>query len=565
MSYTTKKSILALKKVRKDLISLFTSNKIKHPTDYDISSATGNEFTISFLKRQNSLSAKMVQILKSERSEKITIRTADINRIRITIRDIYTRQFLNDIEQSGNEQSTTKKLKVGRPKEEFGIFISQMIEFIELKSGVKHKANPGFYITLESFPNNKQVAVINCGDKYVTSKIICGLEIDNFYLSRLKYVDDKHIHISMVSGLVPEIKIRNDVIKIITNLEKEASNYNEHLDLHRETSVFFAQNENPIEIAYVLKNDQQAQMFADAIEGKCKVKKDGKQIRLFFDEATILELQKVENFLLLSDNQKGFVTIKSNTSGDVKENYVYSSSDYSDFLLLPFNRDVKKSHVMKLVKSMEKHGVTSFVTVVITDCIDGVMRKWVVDGQHRLAAFQFRNTPVLYTVVRASSKKEIVRLIADLNTTSRKWTTRNFLNAWHSLKIRDYEILKGILDETKLPLGFLLETLTEFEEKKAMGEFNRGDFEIVNEERGLRHIDYIMSLKPLLPRSYRIYSALVFYFRKCEEVGEYNNEVMVTRLQDYSEQIIFGTGITREHLVLRIDAIYTGQLLVPNE
>ncbi len=563
MYTTTEKLIKALSKVRKDLIGLFASHKVRHPEHYDISAADASkEFTIKFSNKQKQFSKKVLTAVQFNCKGKCKVTKQHGNEIRIAILDSYIEQFLST-EEVKDAQNTENKGQSGpgRPKEEFGLFIQKLVEFVEMKSGIKHKANPGFYITSEGGTSQKRIAVINCGEKYITNKIVLGIEMDSYYLARVENIDDKHIHITMNEQSPEMTKIRKNMELLLGVIEKEARDYAEYFILQRETSIFFACKENPIEIAYFFENDTQARIFSEAINDSCKVKKDGKQVRLFFEEEKIEELLKKESFLALPRKQVGLIT-KVSANSDVQETYVHTSFDYDEFRLLAFNRDIIKSHVTEIAESMNKHGVLSFVTVIITDCIDGVFRKWVVDGQHRLRAFELRQSPVLYTVTRANSKKEIVRLIADLNQTSRRWAIRNFLHAWHSLDIPDYTILKELLEKTKLPFSFLLEVLSESDRSKASRDFQNGDFEVVNEERSRRHVDYIMSLRLFLPRSSTIYSAFVHYFRKREEEGRYDNELMKMRMKDYGEQIMFAAGESKEGLIRKIDTIYTGELLM---
>lgn len=69
-------------------------------------------------------------------------------------------------------------------------------------------------------------------------------------------------------------------------------------------------------------------------------------------------------------------------------NFVYQSTEYEKFHCLPFNRKVKLGHVRNLIHSMNIHGPDlSVATVVDTDCVDGVLRRYYVDGQHRAKAW----------------------------------------------------------------------------------------------------------------------------------------------------------------------------------
>ncbi len=270
---------------------------------------------------------------------------------------------------------------------------------------------------------------------------------------------------------------------------------------------------------------------------------------------TSQSLSKGVNTTIAHGAKKGLATRENVLSMDSNPiAYVHSSTNYKDFFFLPFNRKRVKKHTREIIDSIERHGVIGFVTIVITDCIDGVLRKWIVDGQHRFDAFQKLGLPVLYTIAFADSKKEIVKLIADLNKTSRRWATRNFLFAWESIEIDDYKVLRNTLEETKLPITFLFEVFTGRDRTTATKLFQDGEFVVVNKEESLQYIQYVMDIKKFLPRSKEVYSGFVTFFR---QRSDYDHSVF---LKGFIEGKIDGNefvvGDKRESIVKKITSMY---------
>ena len=79
-----------------------------------------------------------------------------------------------------------------------------------------------------------------------------------------------------------------------------------------------------------------------------------------------------------------------------------------DLHLLPFNREVEYRD--DLVKKLSEFGFHGTITLIETDLIDGVMRKYIADGQHRAHTAQILNmefysalTPYTFTHVNDSS------------------------------------------------------------------------------------------------------------------------------------------------------------------
>lgn len=178
-----------------------------------------------------------------------------------------------------------------------------------------------------------------------------------------------------------------------------------------------------------------------------------------------------------------------------KVNY-FESDNYVIFNNLPFNRNVDKSHVRKLVESMKKNGFKGVIQIIKTKFIDGIERYYVVDGQHRLAAAAQLNIPIKFELTELSSKMETAEFIAELNTSAKSWGTANFLEVWSAMEIEEYIKLARIQKDTGFQITPLLEC---YLETSNQNEYRRGQMRFPNEENSDKIITQMIDLNKYLP------------------------------------------------------------------
>ncbi len=213
---------------------------------------------------------------------------------------------------------------------------------------------------------------------------------------------------------------------------------------------------------------------------------------------------------------------------------IYISSNYSMFHFLDFNRNIINKHVNKLILSIKKHGVLSFPTVVYTNCIDGVWRYYILDGQHRFKAFVKLGLPIRFTLYTPEpgveiTKYDLVRLIADLNKISKTWPLKQYLATWNTFEIREYKKINNVYNRTKISLTTLLQAYSGVNRKKAVELFMDGLYQMSDEENGNSYVEYLIHLKPLIPKSTGLYTALLNFFR--QKGSEYDNKKMMMVLK----------------------------------
>ena len=106
------------------------------------------------------------------------------------------------------------------------------------------------------------------------------------------------------------------------------------------------------------------------------------------------------------------------------------TTDYTLFNYLPMNRNIDSKQVEALVQSIREMGVTRQVICVKTNCIDGELKTYVIDGQHLVHACQREDLPVEYRYIEITSEDDIIRKMAFYNNSSKSWKLMDYVNAW---------------------------------------------------------------------------------------------------------------------------------------
>ncbi len=260
----------------------------------------------------------------------------------------------------------------------------------------------------------------------------------------------------------------------------------------------------------------------------------------------------VRKLVLLSDDKTAIQT----EDGFTRTANIYSSSNYGMFHLLPFNRTISRTHVRALIASIKENGVLSHPLMIHTDCIDGEMKYWIVDGQHRFKAFEALGLPVHFTLYRKQGsgpviKKDIVKLVARVNNTSKGWNLPQYLRTWASLDIEDYKFIQTTYDKTKIAINTLLQAYSGDMRKVATRNFVDGVFEMKDRENGIRYVEHLVELKGLVPKSTLVQTALLYLFRR---YPNYDNKVMKEKFRQTKGTYVYGE--THEEILANLDKLY---------
>jgi hypothetical protein len=204
----------------------------------------------------------------------------------------------------------------------------------------------------------------------------------------------------------------------------------------------------------------------------------------------------------------------------------FISKEYHVFNLLPFNRNIDKPHTNKLVESMKKHGFKGVVQIIKTEFIDGTMKYYVVDGQHRIEAAKQLGIEIKFELTELNSKMETAEFIAELNTSAKSWGTANFLDVWSSLKIEEYLKLTAVQKETGFQLTPLLEAYL-FTSNQS--DYRKGKMTFPNEAHSDTIIKQMVDMNKYMPCKAFCRRAMVRVMRN----PKYNHKKMLVAVKNF--------------------------------
>lgn len=463
------------KKIRKELVSALKDSDLEIGNQYLLSSTT--ESPIFDLTIKNGTTTSMIRsiLAKGFGENNIKIKLLDAKTLKIEIGEDYIEKISVD-----KDEIETIKQETNQNNISLSVLKDNLLKIIQQKTGIDpvHDYETGFNITLGE-KEGEEIATIICSNYPVYIRILKALKNDSGFSKKISY-----------DGLWRKIYVANSEKPYIPEKIKEGPLVENIVDVI------------PVATEELIKTE----------------------------EKPVVEIESDEE---QNDSHKrtvhpGLVTTERKNLASY--GYVHMDTNYGEFNFLYFNRKRKKNHTNKIVESIKKFGVLSFVTIVITDCIDGTMKKYIVDGQHRFDAFVILGLPILYVIAEANSKEELVQLIAELNRTSKNWSLRDYLKVWSSLGIDQYLTIEKYLNKTRLPITLLLEMFSGLGKSAATKRFQDGKFRMENLEIVEQRINWIMEIRKLklLPKSRDILTSFVAFLNKTKE---YDNEKMKVALQ----------------------------------
>jgi len=131
---------------------------------------------------------------------------------------------------------------------------------------------------------------------------------------------------------------------------------------------------------------------------------------------------------------------------------------------------------MSILESINKYGMLRLP--VIANLLYKNGKKAIADGQHTLTGLvskMTKNQLQECILVDCENKKEVIDLIAKLNTTAKSWTTENFLNAWINFgaehkNYRDYSFIQQRQEESGISLSKILDIFVSNDDSFRSGE-----------------------------------------------------------------------------------------------
>lgn len=212
-----------------------------------------------------------------------------------------------------------------------------------------------------------------------------------------------------------------------------------------------------------------------------------------------------------------------------------------------FNRKVKDSHVKNMVRSVKNIGVQRAFNVIRTDVFDGTMSLYFADSQHLSEAVLSIPDEELFggfivTITNMDSIDKIIPFVSLMNSTAKNWGLEDYLNAWVTHGLEDYEYLRNIRLKTGYGLSGLIEA---FSSKTATGnaDFKNGVFR-ANKTNGMQMMElYRKAVSMGLRDCNSAFLALVRFFISNPVIDE------VKFLKGISREKYFGNNFNRDAFI----------------
>lgn len=120
-----------------------------------------------------------------------------------------------------------------------------------------------------------------------------------------------------------------------------------------------------------------------------------------------------------------------------------TTKNYGKFKNIIGNRVIKPGHVQRLADNISRKNLLKYYPILVNENME------IIDGQHRLLAAAELGLEVPYEVVKGLKIEDVM----SINTASKSWGIGEFVDAYISLGVKDYQELKDFANEFNISLG----------------------------------------------------------------------------------------------------------------
>jgi len=153
------------------------------------------------------------------------------------------------------------------------------------------------------------------------------------------------------------------------------------------------------------------------------------------------------------------------------ENNVCYTTNLESFKLTKCNRDIRESHVSKLLKSMSEIGFLPSHHIIIDSSFN------IIDGQHRFLAAKRLGTGIYYMIDPNVTPENLI----SLNDLVCKWRPKDRIKHYSEIGNSDYQRLLDFAKSLSIPYSWVLDLLSEKIAYSVKG-LNEGDFKFTKED-----------------------------------------------------------------------------------
>lgn len=225
------------------------------------------------------------------------------------------------------------------------------------------------------------------------------------------------------------------------------------------------------------------------------------------------------------------------------------TKDYSIFRDIRGNRVVNKRHVERLKLAIERRNLLEFYPILLNE------RYEVIDGQHRLTAAMEMGIDVPYEVVNGLQLEDVMAI----NTNSKSWSLRDFIDSYIVLGNQDYSELLAFCERHQMsPImaGSLLQGFRTLHSGNSGKLIRNGDFRVRNRalaekiaEQANKLTPYCDGFKPIQDRHF------LESLMRINNVPDFDFERLLAKFEVHEQLKIEKRGNVK-YYVLQLEDIY---------
>jgi hypothetical protein len=208
---------------------------------------------------------------------------------------------------------------------------------------------------------------------------------------------------------------------------------------------------------------------------------------------------------------------------------IYFTTEYGKFSWLKGNREINEAKVKKIMEDIsEGINFLSYCPIIVNEKME------IIDGQHRYTVAKMLKLPVHYVI----HEKAELEVVPKINSRSSKWTTKDFLNSYVSLKMDAYLKLQAFLDNhlrISLPIAIKLLHDGNFKGEGTVDKFRDGDFQFKHYNEIAELMLLIKDFEPFTSNPYS--SRFIHVMLQLHENGKYDHEMMIRKLNESGKMI----------------------------
>lgn len=126
---------------------------------------------------------------------------------------------------------------------------------------------------------------------------------------------------------------------------------------------------------------------------------------------------------------------------------IKKTKDYDKFKFIDSNRLVNEYHVKRLINSISNRDLSDKFPILVNNNLE------IIDGQHRFTALKKMKKPIYY-IKSDNFELNDIKLV---NTNSKNWGTKEYLNHYIKLGNEDYIRFNNLMEFHQMKFSYALE------------------------------------------------------------------------------------------------------------